>query len=253
MKQLIINADDFGINKIVNNEIEKLISSGAISSTTIMANGASLEEASIIAKRHPEISYGVHLCLSEFESLTKSKFFFRAGLTDEKGFFIKKAIFHSKVLEDDTLQRALSEELHAQIDVVSSMGIKISHADSHHHVHSLYSLRHVFADVLNRRGINKLRLCYGYNTLRSKLHFYKYLRHVALNNFYRRQFLMTDFFYDYSSFFKSAQLLKDGQTIELMCHPGHPANHYKQEMQLVETKQVLSDKIQLITFNDLRK
>ena len=43
MKQLIINADDFGINEAITAEIERLIEQQAVSSTTVMANlGCSL-------------------------------------------------------------------------------------------------------------------------------------------------------------------------------------------------------------------
>lgn len=252
MKRIIVNADDFGANEIVTSEIERVIEERAVSSTTIMANGACLDEVQRFAKMHPEVSFGVHLCLSDFDSLTKSDALFQSGLTDETGRFIHKAVFHLNNLNDKVVQQAIRDELNAQIDVVSSLGFPISHADSHHHVHGIFLLKDVFADVLKRRGIDKIRLCIGYNTLRSKLRFNKYLRHVRLNHFYRSQFTTTDSFINYAGFINGGKHLREGQAIELMCHPGHPAERYQTEIRLVEKKYALQNPdVRLISYNDL--
>jgi len=57
MQRIIINADDFGINDTVTSEIKKMIELKAISSTTIMANGKSLEKVKEIVSEYPEISF----------------------------------------------------------------------------------------------------------------------------------------------------------------------------------------------------
>ena len=252
MKRVIVNADDFGANETVTSEIERVIVAKAVSSTTVMANGLCLEEVKRFAAGHPEVSFGVHLCLSEFSSLTKSEALHRAGLTDEKGQFVHKAVFRLQNLNEEMVQKAIRDELNAQIDVVSSLGFPLSHADSHHHVHVIYALHEVFADVLHSRGIDKLRLCMGFNTFRSKVRFVKYLRHVWLNNYYRSQFTTADIFTNYASFINGGQHIREGQVVELMCHPGHPAERYQEEMQLVENKSVLqASDVHLISYNNL--
>lgn len=254
MKQIIINADDFGANDIVTSEIEKVIVERAVSSTTVMANGLCLDEVRRFAAEHPKVSFGVHLCLSEFSSLTKSEVLHRAGLTDENGQFVHKAVFRLQNLNEEMVQNAIRDELNAQIDVVSSLGFPISHADSHHHVHTIYALHEVFSDVLHNRGIKKMRLCMGFKTLRSKAHLLNYLRHVRLNHYYRSQFTTADIFTNYASFVNKGKRLHDGQVVELMCHPGHPADRYQKEMQLVENKCALQESdVRLISYNDLQK
>src|SRR5690606_30596408 len=121
-------------------EIEKLIKTGAISSTTIMANGKSLPLVEKIVHDHPEISYGVHLCMDEFDSLTGSDTLYKFGLIDNDGKFIRGAIFEIKDYPEE-LKRAIIGELSAQIDMLLSMGIPISHIDSHHHFHTIYALK----------------------------------------------------------------------------------------------------------------
>ena len=252
MKRIIVNADDFGINKIVTSEIECAIIDGHVTSTTIMANGECLDEVRRFASEHTEVSYGVHLCLSEFSSLTKKETFHLAGLTDENGIFVKKAIFKLKDYYDNALLSAIRDELNAQIDVVSSLGIPISHADSHHHVHIIYPLNEIFGKVLHERGISKIRLGSDYRTLRLKLHFSDWMNRVRVNNFYRSQFTTTDAFYSYTDFIKEGLKRHNEKTVELMCHPGHPAERYRKEMELVGQETIIKRiKADFVSYNNL--
>lgn len=250
MKKVIINADDFGINKVVTEEIERLIEKGAISSTTVMANGSCLEQARNFANLHPKVSYGVHLCLSEFGSITKSKSLQRAGLIDENGVFLHKAIFHSRNLKEKYVIEAIRNELNAQIEVLKSLGFNISHADSHHHVHTIYPLREVFAEVLQNSGIKRLRLGANFQTLRDKAHIMKWQKRTLLNRYYRKFFITTDKFCSFSDFSNGVCPIHDGETFELMCHPGHPGSKYQDEVRRME-QTVLPSGIKLISYNEL--
>ncbi len=252
MKQIIVNADDFGINPIVTSEIERMLEAGAVSSTTVMANGACLEEVARFAQLNPEASFGVHLCLSEFDSLTKSENLHRAGLTNEEGVFVPKAIFQCRYLHKDDVRKAIRDELNAQIDVVSSLGFKISHADSHHHVHTIWPLRDVFADVLKERGIEKIRLGGEYTTWRMKAHVIGWIRRVKLNKYYQEHFITTNSFSSYKEYALANRAQNSGGVIELMCHPGHPGAMYREEMKFVEAKAALkSPEIKLISYYEL--
>ena len=72
MKRVIINADDFGINSVVTRAIEEMIAKGIVTSTTIMANGSCLNDVKRVYEKYPKVSYGIHLCLAEFDSITKA-------------------------------------------------------------------------------------------------------------------------------------------------------------------------------------
>jgi hypothetical protein len=66
-------------------------------------------------------------------------------------------------------------------------------------------------------------------------------------------FCTTDKFYPFELFynyFEKLPLKNKIETIELMCHPGHPS--YKKESELVENIAINSKlKYQLISYNDL--
>lgn len=252
MKKIIVNADDFGINEAVTLEIERMAELGAISSTTVMANGACLDEVRRFAFRHPELSYGVHLCLSEFSSITKNRGLLDAGLTDDDGIFLHKAVFSSKILYNGIVRKAIKEELNAQIDVVTSLGFDVSHADSHHHVHTIYSLREIFAEVLKERGINKVRIGGDFRNLRMRAHLYQWMKRVQLNKYYKSLFKTADSFYSYSDYLFAGSRVAEGRTFELMCHPGHSGQKYRDEMKMVESMAAIGDcSVKLISYNDL--
>ena len=69
MKKIIVNADDFGISKEVNEGIVKGFQDGIISSTTVMANMPEFEEAMNLAKKNSKLGVGVHLNVIDGKAL----------------------------------------------------------------------------------------------------------------------------------------------------------------------------------------
>lgn len=246
--KVIINADDFGINPIVTQAIEQCIEKKIVTSTTIMANGECLEEAKRFADLHPEISFGVHLCISEFRSLTKSDVFTKYGITDKDGNFIKKAIFGIKHFSPE-LKFAVRYELLTQIKKLQDMGFKISHADSHHHAHTIPELVDVFIEVLQEVGITKMRL-------KKKMKFRSIIRHPALYVKHRRcqRTIKANFntVNNFSSVMEFSEHPYNCLTAELMCHPGHPASIYVKEMELVKRSAWnINSRCELISYIEL--
>jgi hypothetical protein len=67
---VIVNADDLGMSREVNDAIFELMSRGRISSATILANAPATRDAARRAQAFPRCSFGVHLNLTQFEPLT---------------------------------------------------------------------------------------------------------------------------------------------------------------------------------------
>lgn len=287
MLSVIINADDFGVNDIVTKTTEDLIIKGLISSTTIMANGHNLEEVACFAKRHPEISYGIHFCLDEYDSLTKSSVLSDYGLTDNDGSFIKGGVFACERY-DERLKKAVYNELCAQMERLFALGIPISHADSHHLVHTrVPKLQNTFISVLKKYGIKKVRIgeiyslremikthqtnilsstnansiTIEYKTEKQKgkiirgLNFIKaQFSQLAINHRYKKSFKTTDYFFFYSGLLKYTSMANKitNATVELMCHPGHPSAEYQYEIGQIEANklnEIMNYK--LVSYNNL--
>ncbi len=248
MKRIIVNADDFGINERVTKEIEKAIECGCVSSTTIMANGKCLDEVADFSRKHPEVSFGVHLCLSEFESITKSPVFRKYGLIDQNGIFIRKQIF-SIMHFDIELKSAIKEELIAQIRKIKGYNIPLSHCDSHHHAHTIWGLHQLIRDVIKEEGFDKIRLPRNVVTYNLFRHPIESQKQLGVKRYYKSNFVTTDLFCSYAEYVKGKSFLCDG-TIELMCHPGH--DFFQEEYRWVMDREIFRDKeVRLINYKDI--
>src|ERR687896_2728566 len=63
-RQLVVNADDFGISRGVNRGIVEAHRSGLVTSASLMANLPAAEDALTRAATCPDLGLGLHLTLS---------------------------------------------------------------------------------------------------------------------------------------------------------------------------------------------
>ncbi len=130
MERIIINADDFGLSKGVNEGIYQLFVQRIVTSTSILANLPGFHHATETAKANPELSVGIHLNLTYGQPLLPRREV--KTLVDCAGNFLKTA---APVLENgDALE--MEKEFRAQIERCLSAGINLTHMDTHHNLHS---------------------------------------------------------------------------------------------------------------------
>ena len=129
-QKLIVNADDFGLNAENDEAILRLHQRGAISSATLVVNGANAENAA----RQANISglpLGLHLNLGEGTPLSGS-----GPLTDASGQMLGKAGLREALDAGRIAQEALDDEVIAQLDRFQTIvGGPPLHLDGHHHCH----------------------------------------------------------------------------------------------------------------------
>lgn len=65
-RQLIVNADDFGLSDSVNHGIERAFVDGIVTGASLMVRRPAAESAAALARRHPALSVGLHLDLGEW-------------------------------------------------------------------------------------------------------------------------------------------------------------------------------------------
>ncbi len=233
MARIIINADDFGIRKETTELIQSAIGEKKISSTTILANGPCKDMAFSCFQAFPFASYGIHLNLTSFESLTHSPVLTKIGITDDKGVFTGKMKDVSSFTPE--LLGAIKQELKAQVEVVMGLGIPLSHADSHHHIHTKFGLIKIVSEVLKEYGIPKVRIAQNLEGLRTLTHFLQHRRIKNVNSYYSSSFVTTNSFYGIVPFYKKISQDSwqpaDDDVIELMCHLG---NKHLKEKEIVE-------------------
>lgn len=155
MKQIIVNADDFGLTDTCTEAIVTAFDKGLITDTTMVANGTAFELAiNKIQTHHLQEKIGVHFNLTECEPLTDDIKKYKT--------FVSDGLFHGKINRLKPLsgeeKKAVYDELSAQIQKLEDTGLIVTHADSHHHIHTGVFIAPIFAKVCKEHNIKKVRL-----------------------------------------------------------------------------------------------
>jgi len=169
----------------------------------------------------PHASFGIHLNLTEFQPLTHSDIWHEFGLLDLHGNFNGRI---RSVKPSYRLLHAIANEFDAQISFLKSLDLRISHIDSHHHVHTIWWLMPALIWVTKRHKLQYVRNTRNVYGHAQKIHFLK----SALKSFWAisLRFLsgakVSCVFTDINTFhedpLRSEFLNKTG--VELSCHPG---------------------------------
>ncbi|SDJ97917.1 chitin disaccharide deacetylase [Sediminibacillus albus] len=125
-RKLIINADDFGLSPGVTAGILYAHKYGVLTSTTAMVNTEFARESLEEAKRYPKLGIGLHFVLDAGRPLSASA----RSLVDQKGDFLT-----GQSLIESANKQDVKSELEAQLHFLLEQGIKVTHLDSHHHMH----------------------------------------------------------------------------------------------------------------------
>lgn len=139
--KLIINADDFGFSKSINDGIIDAYKEGLISSTTIMINMPYACDAISKWKENSLLGIGLHINLTQGSPISNDV----KSLVDENNVFYK----HRKIENQEitvTYEDAY-KEIKAQIEKVLSFNVKIDHLDYHHNIHLNPAIRKALIDL----------------------------------------------------------------------------------------------------------
>ena len=207
----IINADDFGLSPSANRAIIEAFKSGLISDTTIMANGEDFEDAvKLVADYGYEEKIGIHFNLTEGKPLTEDIRHCRS--------FCENGVFHHKNNRFKPLNRfekqAIYEELTAQAKRVRDAGLVISHADSHHHIHTAFFISPIVLRVCKETGINKIRLHRNIGHIPA---YKKAVKNLYNKSLRKKGFITTDYFGSLTDL--GEHTMPDN--LEIMVHPDY--------------------------------
>lgn len=157
-KQLIINADDFGIHPAVNEAVRKAATEGILTSTSLMSGGDAFDEAVEMARSMPSLGIGIHLTLvggikpvlppSEVPSLTW-----------DNGVFCHD--YGKLIVRDLEGKISLSEvyaEWDAQIQKIMNTGLPVTHMDGHQHMHMWPHFYPIARDLAKKYHISCMRV-----------------------------------------------------------------------------------------------
>lgn len=217
--RIIVNADDFGMDTEVNKAIFRALSTQLCSSTTMLANMDGFGEAAALCREERlDDCVGIHLNLTEGRPLT-GKIRSNRLLCDENGSLRYRRQLTPLYMASPDMRRMIRDELAAQIDRCRKEGIRITHADSHSHMHEMPGLLSLIMHLLREKGIDRLRIAANIGPQSSfvKRRYRAYANHLIM----KRGMGVSAYFGGMQHFLdhdKSA--IPAGSIVELMVHPG---------------------------------
>ena len=262
--KVILHADDFGYDNDTTQATIELLECGALSSATIMATMPAAEQAMEYAVKHPEYSFGVHL--TYVDGLKPVLLKDKSTLLNDNGLFypsnnVRKKAILLKLRKEDIVEESL-----AQIEKIRAAGVKISHLDSHGHLHKFPSFLLLLSEIKKRSGINRVRRVQNVfinpqhvsPTLILNKCFDTYISHTCRT---------TDFFYMSANNMETGWVdavlakmdkMQQDAIIEVGVHPGHADTEQERwriaeynDMKEFSQKLRTSGKHQIITWNEV--
>lgn len=156
IKKLIINADDFGLHESINEGIVAAHQQGCVTSTTIVAGGKAFEHAVMLVRQCPALGIGVHLTLVGLRPVAHGDV---SSLQTRDGSFFKDYLtFTRQYLASKINTAHIERELRCQLQRVVGHGIKITHLDSHQHLHALPGFPRLIGRLAQEFGVTKIRI-----------------------------------------------------------------------------------------------
>lgn len=278
--RLVVNADDFGLCREINSGILQAHRAGIVTSTSLMAVGKAFADAIDGCRLAPTLDVGVHLTAVAARPLLSTC----SSLTDADGSFHASAgTFTRRWLRGAVRRADLQAEWSAQIERILDEGIRLTHLDSHQHLHILPGLTEICQQLALRFRIPFIRVpveslwrleapsfhgcarmagaavlggCWLLGRLAApRQPLARPLRFLGFHDGGRL---------DQQRLLRLLDSLRPGQGYELMCHPGHTPDdpdiqgwgyHHATELQALTDPLVLAEiksrAIRLCGFADL--
>jgi predicted glycoside hydrolase/deacetylase ChbG (UPF0249 family) len=283
--KIIINADDFGFTKSVNEAVFTLAKRGTLTSTTVMVNMPYWEEVDRLLE-HPNFGIGLHFNITQGKPILDASEI-STIVNSETGEFYEFKELRKRSKQGKINVNDVYKELKAQILLLKQhVGNRLTHMDSHQGIHKykpvsnailtfgkdnkelgLRSPHHLFItnakspEVVGIKNIFK----FGVKRYIIELYYRKY------NSTFRKYYIMPEGELLHLNLkkvdtFKALEKLKASEKlcIEIPCHPATSiadlpktklTDKRLQEFEILSSESFKNslNKFQLISFKDLKK
>ncbi|MFH1553150.1 MAG: ChbG/HpnK family deacetylase [Candidatus Omnitrophota bacterium] len=185
MKSLIVNADDVGFSDAINEAARNCYLSGAITGVSVLACGRRFQEACAMLHDLGKTEVGVHLTLTgNLPPCTEQRLEIRTLLRD-KDLFVGNywdlmSLYFRKKLKPEQIHLELAN----QIRRVKGEGLKVTHLDSHEHIHMFPEVLKITRALAEEFDVPYIRLPLENGAvIRKQFSLKDLLRHAGLKAF----------------------------------------------------------------------
>ena len=152
-----MNADDFGLTAGVNRAIAELHAAGAVTSATLMARTSQADQAIEMARSTPTLGVGCHIVLVDGTPVLPPDRI--ASLIDPRTgeFHQTLSAFLPRLFTGKIDPSEIEAESAAQIALLQSRGLTLTHIDTHKHTHMFPAVLRAVVSAARAAGISKIR------------------------------------------------------------------------------------------------
>jgi hopanoid biosynthesis associated protein HpnK len=157
VKRLIVCADDFGFDPLVNEAVEEGHRHGFLSTASLMVGARAAADAVARARLLPELHVGLHLVLVDGRPVSPREQV--PGLVGGDGNFhsnMARAGFRFFFRTD--VRRQLASEIRAQFEAFRGTGLKLDHANAHKHMHLHPTVARLIIEIGSDYGLQAVRV-----------------------------------------------------------------------------------------------
>lgn len=157
MTRLIVNADDFGLTAGVNHAVVELHRAGVLTSATLMARAAATDEAIELARATPSLGVGCHVVLVDGEPVLSAHDLPTLANPQSGRFHPTLVTFLQRLLAGRIRTASIEAEAAAQITWLQDRGLRLTHIDTHKHVHMFPAVLRPVLRAARAAGIRTVR------------------------------------------------------------------------------------------------
>lgn len=156
-----MNADDFGLTPGVNRAILELHRRGVLTSATMMARAAATDEAIAMACATPTLGVGCHVVLVDGEPVLSGIHDIPNVADPVYGRFERTLVRFLDAIYRESLRGKVEDQIereaHAQISLLLSRGVELTHVDTHKHTHMFPRVLRPLLRAARACGISAVR------------------------------------------------------------------------------------------------
>jgi hopanoid biosynthesis associated protein HpnK len=155
--RLIVNADDFGRSRSINEAVIRAHREGILTTASLMVNEASCGEAVEMARQNPRLGVGLHLTLLMGHSaLAPGEI---PGLVNQQAEFLNDPVkVGMRYFFQRQLREQLRKEIHAQFARFRATKLTLDHVNGHLHMHLHPTVFGILMEDAEKLGIERMRL-----------------------------------------------------------------------------------------------
>jgi len=156
-RRLIVNADDFGASRSINEAVIRAHREGILTTASLMVNEPSCGEAVELARQNPRLGVGLHLTLLMGHSALPPREI--PGLVNDRAEFSNDPVgVGMRYFFRRELREQLRKEIHAQFARFRATGLTLDHVNGHLHMHLHPVVFSILMEDAEKLGIERMRL-----------------------------------------------------------------------------------------------